>query len=95
MTYTDNKRDTNETPIIQALKAAGASVKQMDRLAGFDLLVAYQEQLYVVEVKTKTGMLTNAEQLYKRELSWQGITYHVIRSVEEALQMIGVAEEEK
>ena len=49
----DNKRDTNEREIINALQSIGAKVLQLDR---FDLLVKYREKIFLIEVKSKNGI---------------------------------------
>lgn len=66
------QRDKNEAGIIAALCGYGCYVQQMDKSAGFDLLVGYNGRfyvanvgrwcLYVMEVKNPDGkQLTRAE----------------------------------
>ena len=49
MTY--SKRDANERAILDALRDLGVWYRQMDRNAGFDLLLAFRGRLFVVEIK--------------------------------------------
>lgn len=54
------RRDKNEREIIDALKAAGADVQQLDPPAP-DLLVSFRDVLYLVEVKdTDAGLATRS-----------------------------------
>jgi hypothetical protein len=83
------KRDGNEGQIIDALKAAGASVMQISEL---DLVVGYRR---------KDGTLTNAvievkmpgkkpdEDQQKYIDNWKGAVY-VVRTVEQALEIINL-----
>lgn len=63
------RKDANEADIIKALRAHGCYVKQMDKSAGFDLLVVYSSikwaimgGIVIAEVKNTEGKtLTRAE----------------------------------
>lgn len=61
------KRDANEKPIVDALKALGASVYQMDGCgAGFpDLLVGYNGRNVLIEVKQPEGAYKPGGRNYK------------------------------
>lgn len=85
------RRDANEAEIIDALRAAGAYVIQMDKSAGFDLLVAYDGTYYVVEVKQpgKQALLTRAEFDRHDDLITQLCDYNIVTTPEEALAVIG------
>lgn len=48
-------RDTNERPIIEALRAAGATVTQLDGKGVPDLLVGFRGQTFLLEVKLPLG----------------------------------------
>ena len=78
----DNKRDANEREIIDALQSIGAKVIQLDR---FDLLVKYKEKIFLIEVKSKTGKLTESQQ----ELIDDGWPLNIVRTVEQAYNVIG------
>ena len=78
----DNKRDTNEREIIDALKCVGAKVIQLDR---FDLLVNYKGKIFLIEVKSKAGKLTESQ----KELIDDGWPLNIVRTVEQAYNVIG------
>jgi hypothetical protein len=79
--------DRNESEIITALRKHGASVYQLDRPV--DLLVGYDRQTYLLEVKQPGGKLTEGQCDFFDE--WRGGIACVVRSVEEALGLIGIA----
>ena len=106
------KTDGNQSPIVHALREAGASVAITSAQGdGFvDLVVGFEGRNYLAEVKepqspfVKGGEggkrarradeydphfgFTPAEVKFHRD--WKGSTIHVWRSVDEALQAIGV-----
>ena len=57
------KRDKNESEIIDALKAVGAQVYPLSAKGVPDLLVAYRNQTYLLETKSKGGKLTADQML--------------------------------
>ncbi len=82
------KVDANQTQIVSALRAAGASVQSLAPIGKGcpDLLVACEGQMYVMEVKLPTTK-PNALQTKWHE-AWQA-TVHIVRGPEEALRIIG------
>lgn len=80
------KRDGNERPIIDALRAAGATVEQLSKKGVPDLLVGFQGQTFLMEVKESKGKLTPDEETWIA--GWRGQVY-IVRSVEQALEIIG------
>jgi Holliday junction resolvase len=78
------QRDSNEKEIVQALIKLGVSVVRIDWL---DLLIGYNGQNYIVEIKTKTGKPSD-EQLEKIA-NWKGRKPSICRSLEEVLEVIG------
>jgi hypothetical protein len=53
------RRDANEGPIVQALRAAGADVIRLDV---FDLLVLYRGRIFCLDAKLpKTGKATTSQ----------------------------------
>ena len=84
-----NNRDANERGIIELLQAAGCVVWQMDRKAGFDLLVISAGDVEIVEVKNpaKKWKLTDAEQKKKDEVESVGGTYWIVTDEDSALRM--------
>jgi hypothetical protein len=80
------KRDANEQAIVDALEAVGAAVFKLSGAGVPDLLVAYRGRWTPLEVKSKTGTLT-PRQVDSR---FRAGPIPVARTVEEALQAIGV-----
>jgi hypothetical protein len=80
------KRDANEGPIVDALKAAGATVRRLSETGVPDLIVGIDGANYLLEVKDKGGKLTEAEDTFFNE--WQG-QKTIVRTPEEALRAIG------
>ncbi len=85
------RRDTNEREIIEALIVVGASVQQLSVKGCPDLLVGYRGVNWLMEVKTDKGELTEAEFAFMED--WEGQA-DVVRSVDEALEMIGAKSRE-
>jgi hypothetical protein len=79
--------DANQAQIVSALRAAGAYVWIIG--LPVDLLVGYEQQTYLVEVKT-----TSKKRLTKLQAdffnNWSGSTLARIDSPDAALRMIGV-----
>ena len=82
------RRDGNEREIINTLKAVGAVVLQMDRSEGFDLLVCWHGQIYVMEVKQRGEHLSDREREVALEVRRQS-EYYVIHDKVEALDILG------
>jgi len=70
------RRDINEPEIVEALRRVGAYVQQMDKSAGFDLLVCFNDsyevwkllrhsQFFVIEVKNTNGKPATQPELEK------------------------------
>jgi phosphoserine phosphatase len=79
--------DQNQDQIVSALRSAGAYVWIIS--LPVDLLVGYNGQTYLVEVKTgPTKRLTKLQQEFFAE--WIGGRLERIEGPEEALRMIGV-----
>jgi hypothetical protein len=79
--------DANQAQIVSALRAAGAYVWIIG--LPVDLLVGYEQQTFLVEVKT-----TSKKRLTKLQAdffnNWSGSTLARIDSPDAALRMIGV-----
>lgn len=89
--YGLNKRDTTEGEIIRALFAAGAYVVPMDRHAGFDLLVFHAGRVFVAEIKSPGGRMTENEKTRKFHVEEAGVYYYIWYTAEQALNdVIGV-----
>lgn len=88
------KVDSNQPKIVEALRRFGAAVLITSQLKNaFDILVAHKGQLYVVEIKDgnlppSARKLTSGELKCKAMFESVGVTYHVIKSVDEAIELI-------
>lgn len=81
------KRDSNEAAIIAALRNCGATVVQLSDKGVPDLLVGVFGKTILAETKQRKGKLTSAQQDFVA--NWNGGEVWIIRSVEDALDMIG------
>ena len=79
--------DANQAQVVSALRAAGAYVWIIG--LPVDLLVGFNNQMYLVEIKNGSKKnLTKLQQDFFA--SWTGGGLHRIESPDEALRMIGV-----
>ena len=94
MTYTRNRRDANESAILDALRAVGAAYIQMGTEAGFDLLVLHHYEIYICEIKqpSKGDKLTTKERVTRITANLQGVEYNIITTPEEMLELLGLAD---
>ena len=86
-----SRRDVNERRVIDALKACGAYVKQINDAGAFDLLVYYRGYTLLLEVKDgdkspSARALTPAEAKFHAE--WPGQNLHIVNSEHEALDIL-------
>jgi len=81
------KRDGNEARIIQVLRNLGATVQQLDGAGVPDLLVGYDRNTYLLEVKNKGGALTPDQEAWHQ--SWHGQPVAVVRTFGDAAKAIG------
>lgn len=82
--------DSNHAVIVEALRKCGISVQSTASIGqGFPDLVAANSsgQVWLIEVKGPKGKLT-PDQVQFIE-SWRG-DVHVVRSIDDALQLVGV-----
>ncbi len=86
--------DANQQAIIDALRAAGATVHSLHRVGGGcpDLLVGFRGQNYLLEVKNPDtyGRLGKKQLAWHKE--WRG-SVATVWDVEEALVAIGAIEQ--
>jgi Holliday junction resolvase len=80
------KRDGNEGEIVKALRQQGASVVFLNMADAPDLLVGLGGITYLVEIKTPSGRLRSGQIRWHE--SWRGSPVAVVRSVEEALEVL-------
>jgi len=87
---TRKRTDDNQTSIVKALRDAGASVQSLASIGRGcpDLLVGYAGKTHLIEVKARTGKLTVQESDWA--LWWNGAEVRIVRSVEQALEVIGI-----
>lgn len=89
-------RDKNEPEIIKALEAIGAYVQKLHEGGVPDLLVGYEGHTYLLEVKGPLGKKGGASSVSLTETQvkwwgrWKGSAPVIVRSVDEALDAIGV-----
>jgi hypothetical protein len=87
----DARRDVNEKPIIEALRAVGATVYIMDDPC--DLLVGYKGSTLLMEVKNpdsrygKKGFNENQKHFAE---NWKGGPFCLVDSIESALRMLNI-----
>jgi hypothetical protein len=90
------KRDANEAAIVDALERVGCSVARLNDPGVPDLLVARHGSMWLLEVKMPAGSKggTAGRELTPEQrrwwASWRGPQPHVVRSIEEALTVVGV-----
>ena len=88
------KVDSNQNEIVKCLRGVGAVVLITSQLKNaFDLLVGYKGKLYIVEVKDgskppSARKLTAGELKCKELFERVGVTYHVIHTADEAIEML-------
>ena len=84
--------DKNQKEIVAALRDVGAKVKHVYMVKNlFDILVYYKGITYNVEIKDGLkSKLTEGELKCKEDLESVDVKYYVIRSIDEALKMIGI-----
>lgn len=75
------KRDSAEPAIIEALRAAGASVVQLSDSGLPDLLIGWRNVTILAEVKSKTGKLTRAQETFLSQ--WKGAPVAILRTIED------------
>lgn len=84
--------DSNQKEIVEGLRKIGASVLPTHQLKNaFDILVGFKGVNYIMEIKDgnkppSQRKLTPGEQKFKD--SWKGGTYHVVESLEQAINII-------
>lgn len=81
------KVDANQAEIVQALRDAGATVKDLSKVGQGcpDLLVGYNTVNYLIEVKVPGGKLTPDQRVFHSQ--WLGKVY-IVRTSDEALRII-------
>jgi Holliday junction resolvase len=89
------KTDANQDAVVSALRAAGATVQSLAAVGKGvpDLLVGYQRQTFLIEVKDGQKV-PSARQLTEDQVKWHGEwkggLLAVAEGPEQALKIIGV-----
>lgn len=104
----DAKIDENQRRIVRALRMIGAYVLLTHRLKNaFDFLCFFNGQTFVFEVKNPERLpkhydrerlikeLSDGEKECMGEMERRGVKYHIIATVDEALEVLGVADQIK
>ena len=88
------KVDRNQSEVVAALRKVGASVQSLASIGKGcpDLLVGYHGILYLMEVKDGANipskqLLTDDQKKWHE--AWNGSPVHVVRSIEQALKILG------
>lgn len=79
------RRDSNEKPIVDALRAVGAQVIPISGPGAPDILCGYRGRWIPMEIKTPKGTLKPLQE--KQQAS--SMPFVIVRSVAEALRAIG------
>lgn len=88
------RRDQAEGPIIEALRRCGCSVERLSKKDVPDLLVGYQGENHLLEIKSdakishKKGTGASDGQL-QWACDWRGKKPRLVRTIDEALRAIG------
>jgi len=86
------KVDLNQKEIVDALRKAGVSVHSTAKMGGGfpDLVVGKGDQYWLMEIKGLKGKLTEGQIKFLNE--WKAAV-HIVRTVDDALKIIGVINE--
>lgn len=84
------KVDANQAIIVEALRAAGATVALTHTLGGGfpDLVVAFAGRVYLMEVKNEDGKNELTEPELEFLADWN-LHYEIVWTPEDALEVIG------
>lgn len=85
MPYAFNRRDTVEAEIVRELFARGAYVALMQREDGWDITVFYDGEIFVAEIKTGNGKLTENERTRQFHIEQAGCKFYIWRSPQDAI----------
>lgn len=82
------KVDTNQTQIVSALEAAGATVQSLAAIGKGcpDILAAFRGDMWLMEIKHGNGKTNDLQK--KWHIEWNA-PVHVVYGPEEALKVIG------
>jgi hypothetical protein len=81
----NRKRDANEAEIVSALRKVGASVIRISEKGAPDLLVFHRGAVHLLEVKSRLGGATTAQDATSAQ-GWPVVT---VRTVDDGLRAVG------
>lgn len=89
--------DANQPEIVSALRDIGCSVESLHRVGGGvpDILVGYRGRNYLMEIKNPEAVnRQRGSQLLPEQSAWhnawRGLPVAVVRSINDALEVLGV-----
>jgi Archaeal holliday junction resolvase (hjc) len=77
------RRDASEADIVDTLEACGWSVTRLSIAGGPDLLAGRRGETLLVEVKSSTGTLSEAQTVW--HLNWRGAPVAIFRNGDDAV----------
>jgi hypothetical protein len=79
------KVDLNQPELVKQIRALGGYVLHTHQLKNaFDILVGYEGEIYILEIKNNSkGKLTKGELLCKEGFNSVGVPYYVIWNIEQ------------
>ena len=81
--------DANQKDIVFLLRQYGAVVIPTHTLKNaFDIIVCFKGKTFLVEIKDGNKPLTEGEKKCKELIEGVGVTYHVVRNIDDALQLL-------
>lgn len=85
------KVDLNQSEIVKALRAAGASVQSLATVGKGcpDLVVGAHGDTFLMEIKGAKGKLTPDQEKFIHD--WKGVV-HICRTADDALRVVGVSQ---
>lgn len=82
------RRDANEKEIVDALVSVGCAVTRLNEKGVPDLLTGFNARTFLMEVKAGRNGLTPDQTRWVA--SWRGAPVPIVRSIEDALRVIGL-----
>jgi len=95
------KVDENQTAIVEGLRRMGAKVFLVHQVKNlFDIIVFYRCEIFVMEIKNPDSLpkvydrkrlereLTEGERKCMQDVEWTGNEYHIVTTLEQAIQII-------
>tara|TARA_R110000782_G_scaffold10953_1_gene33805 strand:+ start:53 stop:340 length:288 start_codon:yes stop_codon:yes gene_type:complete len=88
------RKDSNHKEVVSAMEKIGASVIDLWQVKNaFDVLALYRGKAFIIEIKDgakppSARKLTEGEIKCKNKVERAGVDYHIIKSVQEAIDLI-------